>query len=368
MRSSALIMLAVVTVWGAVSGRLALPGYHFQFPRDHFSHPEYSTEWWYYTGNLTDSTGRPFGFELTFFRQAIDRSATGQTVVRPASIWQPDQVYLAHLALSDIRGHEFFHAERLNRAGPGLAGISLEQGLYWNGNWQVRWALPGWNQQLRAVTPELTLQLDLKPEKPPVIHGQNGVSPKGPEPGQGSHYISFTRVASTGTLTWKGRNFLLKGLAWMDHEFFTDQLDETQAGWDWFCVQLENREELMFYRLRKKDGAPAPFSSGTFVDAQGGSHFLSGSNFTLHPGTRWTSPKTGAAYPIAWSLSVPSLGLELDEETPLENQELDSRHGFGPSYWEGAVRYVGTRARRPIKGVGYLEMTGYDHDIASGRK
>ena len=371
MRTSALVMFAALTLLGAVSGRLALPGYDFQFPRDHFSHPEYGTEWWYYTGNLTDSTGRSFGFELTFFRQAIDRRATGtadRTVVRAASVWQPDQVFLAHLALSDLQAHQFFHAERLNRAGPGLAGISLEQGLYWNGNWQVKWEFPASNQQLRAVTPELTLQLEFKPEKPPVIHGKNGVSRKGPEPGEGSHYISFTRIAASGTLNWKGQVFHLQGLAWMDHEFFTEQLDDAQVGWDWFCVQLENREELMFYRLRRKGGGADPFSSGTFVDAQGASHFLSGSDFALQPGARWTSPKTGAAYPVAWTLRVPSLALELTEETPLENQELDSKHGFGPSYWEGAVRYRGIRDGRPIKGVGYLEMTGYGHDLVFGRK
>ncbi len=324
----ALVSIAAVTLWGAVAGKLALPGYQFQFPRDHFSHPEFATEWWYYTGNLTDPTGRPFGFELTFFRQSGDASATsstGQTVVRAAPVWQPDQVYLAHLALSDIQGQQFFHTERLNRAGPGLAGISLQEGRYWNGNWQVRWVLPGSNQHLQAVTPELTLQLELRPEKPPVIHGKNGISQKGLEAGKASHYISFTRIAADGTLSWKGRSFQLTGLAWMDHEFFTQQLDETQAGWDWFCVQLENREELMFYRLRKKNGASGPFSSGTFVDAQGASHFLSGTDFTLNPGTRWTSPQTGAAYPVAWTLSVPSLGLQLAEETPLKDQELDSQ-------------------------------------------
>ncbi len=367
----ALVFIAAATLWSAVAAKLALPGYQFQFPRDHFSHPDYATEWWYYTGNFTDPSGRPFGFELTFFRQTIDTSATnsaGQALFRAASVWRPDQVYLAHLALSDIQGRQFFHTERLNRAGPGLAGVSLDQGKCWNGNWQVRWLFPGSNQLLQAVTPELTLQLELRPEKPPVIHGKNGVSQKGPEPGKASHYISFTRMAADGALYWKGLTFRLRGLAWMDHEFFTQQLDDSQAGWDWFCVQLENHEELMFYRLRKKNGAGDSFSSGTFVDAQGASHFLSGSDFTLQPGARWTSPKTGATYPVAWTLIVPSLGLQLSEETQLTAQELDSKDGFGPSYWEGAVRYTGTRGGRPIQGVGYLEMTGYDHDLVFGRK
>jgi predicted secreted hydrolase len=358
----------VAALWGAGAGKLALPGYQFQFPRDHFSHPEFATEWWYYTGNLTDDAGRPFGFELTFFRQAIDSSATGETTFRAASVWQPDQLYLAHLALSDLQDQQFFHTERLNRAGPGLAGASLDQGRYWNGNWEVRWQLPGSDQHLQAITPELTLQLDLTAEKAPVIHGQNGVSQKAPEAGKASHYISFTRLGVQGTLQWKSQTFHVKGLAWMDHEFFSHQLDNSQAGWDWFCVQLENREELMFYRLRKKNGAGDPYSSGTFVDAHGASHFLRGSDFTLEPGATWTSTKTGATYPIAWTFHVPSLGLQLSAETPLKGQELDSKHGFGPSYWEGAVHYAGTRSGQPVRGIGYLEMTGYDRALVFGRK
>ena len=151
-----------------------------------------------------------------------------------------------------------------------------------------------------------------------MIHGQNGVSQKAPEAGKASHYISFTRLAADGTLQWKSQTFHVKGLAWMDHEFFSQQLDDSQAGWDWFCVQLENREELMFYRLRKKNGAGDPYSSGTFVDAHGASHFLRGSDFTLEPGATWTSPKTGATYPIAWTSQVPSLGLQLSSRDATE--------------------------------------------------
>lgn len=363
-----LASIAGAIAWGAVTGKLALPGYQFRFPRDHFSHPEFATEWWYYTGNLTDAAGRPFGFELTFFRQAFDTSAASQTALRAVSTWQPDQLYLAHLALSDIQGRQFFHTERLNRAGPGLAGVGFNQSLFWNGNWQVRWQLPSAVQQLRAITPELTLQLELKPEKPPVIHGQNGVSQKALEPGKASHYISFTRLGAEGTLFWKDQSFHLKGLAWMDHEFFSQQLDDSLAGWDWFCVQFENGEELMIYSLRKKNGDFDPYSSGTFVDAQGAGHFLRGSDFTLQPGVTWTSPRTSAAYPIAWTIRVPSLGLELSAETPLKDQELDSKNGLGPSYWEGAVRFAGTRAGQPARGVGYLEMTGYDRALVFGRK
>src|ERR1700733_1804092 len=95
--------------------RLALPGYQFQFPRDHFNHPEFQTEWWYYTGSLRTAEGRRFGFELTFFRQAVDRKPT-------ENVWDLKDVWMAHLALSDIKGGQFLHAEGLNRAGPDIEG------------------------------------------------------------------------------------------------------------------------------------------------------------------------------------------------------------------------------------------------------
>ena len=37
------------------------------FPQDHGPHPDFQTEWWYYTGNLQAEDGHRFGYQLTFF-------------------------------------------------------------------------------------------------------------------------------------------------------------------------------------------------------------------------------------------------------------------------------------------------------------
>ncbi len=359
MRSSAAVaLLAASTLFGQ-QWQLALPGYRYEFPRDYFNHPEYQTEWWYYTGNLRAADGHRFGFELTFFREAIH--LTTEQIAESDATWRPDQIYVAHLALSDIDGQQFFHTERLNRAGPGLAGSSLAQQRYWNGNWQVRWtSLKTDEQQLRAVSNRFTLELNLKREKPVVIHGKDGISQKGPLRGQASHYISFTRLHVAGQLLgWNGRSYKLDGLAWMDHEFFTQVNDNNLAGWDWFAIQLDDNEELMLYRLRTKSGEKDPFSSGTYVDAQGQAHFLSAADFLLSPGDTWRSAASGAQYPIAWKISIPCLQLELSEKTLLKNQELIAKDSVTPTYWEGAVMYDGRIHAKPVTGVGYLEMTGY---------
>jgi len=333
--------------------RDALPGYRFEFPRDHFSHPDFETEWWYYTGNVKSPEGRRFGFELTFFRQGVTRDPTRN------SAWDVRDLFLAHLALSDLDGQRFYHSERTNRSGPGIAGVSEKNFRIWNGNWQVRWDRE--SQKLQAVDDRFVLQFVLHPEKPPVIHGENGVSQKAAGQGHASHYISLTRLAVNGSMEVKGKEFSVSGLAWMDHEFFTHQLAADQAGWDWLSVQFDDDTELMVFRIRKKDRSVDPYSAGTFIDTRGNTIHLRRSDFTFEPlGNTWTSPDTQAVYPIAWKVFVPKLGIEFIVNTSLPSQELANNDHFSPSYWEGAVTANGHHEKQLSQGVGYLEMTGYD--------
>jgi predicted secreted hydrolase len=332
---------------------VALPGYRYEFPRDHFDHPDYQTEWWYYTGNVKSADGHRFGFELTFFRQGVNRDAA------KTNAWDLRDLYLAHLALSDLDGGHFYHAERTNRAGPGIAGVSGADRRIWNGNWEIQWN--GDDQKLRAVDPSFELHLTLRSEKSLVIQGENGVSQKAAGPGHGSHYISLTHLATSGAIVLNGKEFQVTGLAWMDHEFFTHQLEKDQIGWD---------TELMLFRIRRKDGSVDPFSAATYVDAHGQTSYLRSTEFSLRPaGETWTSPVTKATYLIQWKIAVPKFGLELEVRTPLPSQELTGGAASGtltPSYLEGAVTYEGTRSGSRIGGVGYLEMTGYDRPFEIG--
>lgn len=349
-----LLVLLFFAVTAQAQFRQALPGYEFEFPRDHFAHPEFELEWWYYTGNLMAGDGRRFGFELTFFRNAVERD-------EPAtSAWDVGQLYLAHFAVSDIGGQRFYKAERLNRAGPGLAGADLGRALIWNGNWQVAWS--DGEQALRAVSKDAALDLQLKPAKPPVVNGENGVSQKAAGAGKASHYITFTRLDATGSLQLGGEAFQVEGTAWMDHEFSTDSMGENQAGWDWLSLQLDDGADLMLYRLRREDGSTDLHSAGTYVGADGASTHLKREEFTMTPGARWTSPATGGVYPLEWRVEVPKLKLDLKVTTPLRAQEIVPTNGRGPAYWEGAVDATGSGAR----GVGYLEMTGYAGPLRLG--
>lgn len=339
------LAFAVLTLPVLASGpawREALPGYHYQFPRDHFEHQDFRTEWWYYTGNVVDAHGKRFGFELVFFRQGQNRSTENP------SAWTVKDLYLAHAALTDIDGKHFWYSERPNREGPGIAGASYNQQRIWNGNWQVKW--DGDTQTLDAVTVPFRFHLDLKPLKPFVINGENGLSQKAAGPGRASYYVSFPLLSVAGKITTADGAHDVTGQAWMDHEWFTEQLAADQIGWDWFSIQLDNNTELMLFELRRQDGSIDPYSSGTYIDAAGHAQHLKRSDFTLEPLTKW------GKYPIAWRIQVPQLKIDVTCRAALDNQEL--RPQTGPSYWEGTVTYDGTQ-----KGVGYLEMTGYNGPV-----
>lgn len=339
MRSSIVALLLLATAASA-EYRKALPGYQFEFPRDHFNHPEFRTEWWYFTGNLRDSGGHRLGYELTFFRHNIDQSER-------TNVWSIDDVWFAHFAVSDINGKRFVHTQRFNRAGAGLAGA--EPGRVWNGNWHARWQ--GDSIQLRAVAGNFSVDFTLAPRKPSVVHGVNGVSQKAAGAGRASHYVSLTRIATRGALTLEGKRFDVEGASWMDHEFFTHSLESNQTGWDWFSLQFDDGSELMLYRLRRKDGSVEPYSSGTYVDAQGKSRHLRLTEFELRPGRKWKQ------YPVEWDVRVPSLGIDVKVTTQLDSQELTGR----TTYWEGAMDVRGSHT-----GVGYLEMTGYEGAVRMG--
>jgi predicted secreted hydrolase len=358
MRSRLLAWIAAAALTQTVSApfKTALPAYRYEFPRDHFNHPDFQTEWWYYTGNVKSPAGHSFGFELTFFRQGVDRDPARN------STWDIQDIYLAHLALSDLDGGAFYHSERTNRAGPGIAGIDATRQRIWNGNWSASWN--GDDQQLRAIDDRFSLSLVLHPEKPPVIHGENGVSQKAAGAGHASHYISLTRLKTSGTITLRGITYQVSGVSWMDHEFFTHQLGADQIGWDWFSLQLDDNTELMLFQIRRKDGSIDPYSAGTHVDAQGESRHLQASDFTLAAQQEnWERPDKSAKYPVHWKIIVPSLSLTLDATTPLKSQEFAGSTKFAPSYWEGAIRLQGRRKESHLAGVGYLEMTGYDRPV-----
>lgn len=361
--ASALALVALVSAMAAQQSdgwRQAAPGLELVFPADHASHPEYKVEWWYYTGNVADSGGRRYGYQVTFFRFGI--------VAKPEnpSRWAVRDLFITHVAVTDIDGDAFRFTERMNRAGVGWAGASTGAYRVWNEDWEARLDPATGRHLLSAVDAGLGVELELEPGKPPVRHGRDGFSRKGSAPGNASHYYSLTRMPTRGQLTIDGRTVAVEGETWMDHEFGTSFLESGQRGWDWFSVQLDDGTELMVFQLRRDDGSIDPRSSGTWIAAMGESAPIENGEFSLEPVQRWNSEATGAEYVTRWTIDVPARGLKLDVRAAVDDQELVTDASSGVTYWEGAVVVEGTRDGAPVHGRGYLEMTGYA-GVAMGR-
>lgn len=332
----------------------------FHFPADHGPHPWFRTEWWYYTGNLSTRQGRRLGFQLTFFRSALAPHATAR-----ASAWATSQAWLAHFTVSDVDGGDggdsgrFLSFERWSRGSLGLAGAKAEPFQVWLERWSATASItarPTPPMRLRAAQDGAAIDLVLQPGKPPVLQGDRGLSQKGPKPGNASYYYSLTRMPAAGTVRLGGDSFQVSGLAWMDREWSTSSLAEDEVGWDWFALQLDDGTDLMLYQLRRRDGSADPRSSGTLVGPGGESRPFKLADFRLESLGRWRSPRSGAAYPAHWRVRIPSEELELDISPLLADQELDVSF----RYWEGAVAIAGRHRGRPVRGQGYVEMTGYN--------
>ena len=360
------VTCAVLVLCGGVAGlrgqvqdargwRFADPDYTLTFPRDHGAHPAYRVEWWYYTGNLetADGSGR-YGYQLTFFRVGIDPEPENP------SRWAVRDLHMAHLAITDVARGRHRVAERLNRAGVGWAGASSDTLRVWNENWRAELDGDGATHRLRAASDDGAIALDLRlqPGAPPVLHGDDGFSRKGAAPGNASHYYSLTRLPTDGTVSVDGETIAVRGLSWMDHEFGSSFLEPSQAGWDWFSIQLDDGTDLMVYTMRRLDGTPDPHSSGTVV-APAAIVRLTADDYRLVPGRVWASSTSGAAYPVGWRLDIPSLELQLHVAAAVDAQELHTDRSTRVTYWEGAIDVTGTRAGEPVAGSGYLEMTGY---------
>ena len=324
-----------------------------EFPRDHGAHPGFRNEWWYLTGNLADSDNRRFGFQFTVFRNAL----TPYAAENPSK-WATNQIYLAHLAVTDAAGNRYYSDERFARGALGLAGATSAPFKVWLGDWQVQ-AEPGcpacFNLRLTASSQAFRLDLALHNRKSMVLHGDAGLSAKSNTPGNASYYYSYPRLGVRGVVGIDGRDYMVEGDSWFDHEWSTSYLERDQVGWDWFSVQLSDQTELMLFLLRHREDANKDFVYGTHIDAQGTSTQLDRSGFVIEALSNWSSPSSAVVYPSGWTITVVDYGLTL-ELLPLTNaQELN--HSF--RYWEGAVQARGSRHDEEVTGYGYVELTGY---------
>jgi predicted secreted hydrolase len=348
--------IAAQTVW-----RSAEPDYAWSFPRDHWAHPAYKTEWWYFTGIVTDDADstRRFGYQFTFFRVGLTPDSLSFR-----SAWATSALIMGHASVTDLATGAHVFSEVLYRPNdllgafgdPGDSLIAWSRGPYGtDGHWTVAWNGDGFDFHMRDDAQQMAFGFTTRPVKPRIFQGPNGYSRKGTGPTAASLYYSFTRLATEGTVTIGSDTFTVSGESWMDKEFGSNQLADDQVGWDWFSLRLDDGRDVMLYLVRADEGDD--YARGTVVGPDGSVRYLDASDWALTATDTWRSDMTGATYPHRWRLGIPSLDLDVLIVPFVADQENVTVLVPGLFYWEGAV-HVRTRNGSPV-GEGYVELTGY---------
>jgi predicted secreted hydrolase len=343
---SALMLLAAAAPTQRVAPVYAVvtPDGGMTFPADHGAHPDYRTEWWYVTGWLETPDG-PMGFQVTFFRTRPDVDQANP------SAFAAKQVLFAHAALADPKTGRLLHDTRVARAGLGLAEASTRDADLVLDDWMLKRGADG-RWRTHAGGADFALDLTFAASQPPILQGANGYSRKGPLPGQASHYYSLPQLAVSGSVMRGGKTLKVTGKAWLDREWSSTLLDKSAVGWDWVGLNLTDGGALMAFQVRDAAGK-AVWRGGSLRAADGRQTVFAPGDVAFEARRRWRSSRTGATYPVEQTLTVklPGGPRTYALKPLFDDQELDSRSGGGPVYWEGAVSGDGAR--------GYLELTGY---------
>ena len=323
------------TIWSILAAfAVAAAPYEFEFPRDHGTHDDYNVEWWYATGHLTTENQHRYGFELTFFRVRVN----GAPASAGLTSWDLHNLALAHFAVTDVDGKDFRYYEKLNRESKFTANAATGYLDVFNEGWRMTTARDG-SWRLIAAEGKDSIDLDLRTRKPPAIHAEHHTS----------NYYSLTRLEAAGTINGKRAH----GQAWFDHEFGSSQLRDTKRGWDWYSVQLDNESELMIYVIRGVE------TGGSLITSDGHVIPIRADQIRIASSRKWRSKKSGATYPMNWSITIPTLRIALQLDPLLDDQELVTHASTRVTYWEGAVDVQGSFDGVAVRGEGYVEMTGY---------
>lgn len=352
----------------------AVPDYEWAFPRDHFRHDGYRTEWWYFTGHLRSSEGVHFGYQFTFFRIGLQGGSWSRD--RGMSSWSTNALILGHASIANLTSQQHVFSEVLYRESPLLGEFSAaddaperESGsgkrpIGWSlapagtdGRWKLDWNGRGFEFSMTDARQQVAFTIEARTTKPLVYQGPNGYSRKGRSDEAASQYYSFTSLETSGEIDFQGTHYSVSGQSWMDKEFSSSQLTTNQVGWDWFSLQFSDGTEMMLYRLRRADGT-TDFSRATMVSTRGEPRYLEDFDWMLVADDYWTSPHTEARYPSRWRLRVDQQSWIIRPLMP--DQENRSRIPGGVFYWEGAVEIVSESQAKA--GVGYVELTGYGED------
>ncbi len=328
--------------------------WNFQFPRDHGAHSDYKTESWYLTGHLINKVGRRFGFQLVIFRLGLKPPGT----VQRASHWNTHELYSGHFALTDVASKQFFVTERYSRAVLDLSGSQQTPARVWLENWEMKFdkskkGAPGFS--MRASNADIRIEVELQSLKPGILFGANRDARDDGTYGANFYSYSLTHLRSQGTIKFGTQEFNGKGLAWLDRAWGEIPLPIGPIVWDRFLLHLDNGSEFMVTTLRRRMGGGKPRSTGLWFKPDGTTQHFGQDQMAIKSLDEWTNPRNNIRYPARWLLQVPSISLNLEIVPSISDQSVEK----SMTYWGGLVDIQGKFNKKPTKGQGFVELTGY---------
>jgi geranylgeranyl pyrophosphate synthase/predicted secreted hydrolase len=358
-------------------------------------HGSSTTEWWYVNTHLKTPTGRDFSLFAAFFRVMTKKHDDGRAEYAHSLTW----------ALSDVENSDYIPCSLVDAAAPklGLEKVKRGQGSkderlnravtevlernlvprpdrLFPGEVTVatdRLALdyagcrfektPDGHYTLRVITDDLRhgrveAELTLTLQKAPIRHGDDGVV-RGVH-GEDMFYVFVPRCGVTGHLLLDGQRHTLSGQGWYDHEFGCPppqkeqaaQTDQGVVAWNWLSAQLDDGTDVSVYDLVRAESGQSAGRWAVLSDPKGRRYAFQ--DFTLTPTGAWRSTRTFEKYPTRWALEIPEAKLSLDVSAAFADQELVTVISK-PAFWEGRCEVQGTLADAPVRGVGYVERSGF---------
>jgi predicted secreted hydrolase len=321
-----------------------------KFPEDESAH-DYTVEWWYFNGHLTDASGNEYSFMDCLFKVDVKK------VKIPFLSRIPLKTsYFSHSLLSDLRQKNFYHK---------IAPFSVISDdsfskplLYINyinpeiKNGYINCVIEKTGESAYHLKNE-DIDLRFISTKRPLLEGGNGFLDLGSKK---TYYYSLTNLKTTGRIKIKNKWTEVSGKSWMDHQWADESY--TKDKWDWFSVQLDNGTEIVCCRY--DDGIKKTYFADISHPDGSQTHYKDIEIIPLEK--NWVSPKSKAVYPLVWKIKIPAKNIELNLTTKIDNQEML----FGSiNYWEGPLRVEGNFDGKKVKGVGFMELVGYHSEYSN---
>ncbi|MFS1932298.1 lipocalin-like domain-containing protein [Vibrio splendidus] len=320
-------------------------GIDITFPADHQAHPDFRHEWWYLTANLIDEDGNALGVQWTQFRfaSAPKERADGTKT----TTWQSQQIYMAHSAITTKDKH--YADEKWSRGQDELAGVDSSPFRVYLDDWQWTSTTDDlFPATLNASSEQFGYSFKLTNNAPYQKQGEQGYSTKSGDGKVASYYYSQPFINVSGNVTIDGVTHQVSGKGWIDREWSSQFLLDSQQGWDWFALRLSDETSLVVFQLRNSTTGKTSYSHARLMNQDGSGITIKQQNISLTAIKQTEIDRRD--YPTKWQVSIPSQQIELT----VSALNPEAKMPLSVPYWEGPIVIKGSHS-----GSGYMELTGY---------